>query len=405
MNISTARSATRFKEIGIKKVIGSSRIQLITQFLSESVLLSFFALFLAALIVLVFLPSVNTILGKKLNMNLTGAEIYGLIGIALLTGLVAGSYPAFFLSSFHPVGILKRHFQWMPIFKRKARDSTTTGSGGASLRKILLIIQFSLAIFFIICMMFIYEQLVFIRTKDLGYDKDHVVVLEMRGEIREKSLLLKNELLKNPDIQSISISLLSLVQWESSNNDIEWTGKIPDQQILFGGNWVDYDYLETFKMELVQGRFFSKEFSTDPNDACVINEAAVKAMGMENPVGKKIITSPGQTYERAYTIIGVLKDFHSESLHREIRPFLIRFLTFPGTYMCIRIAPGAVSHSLNFMEGKVREIVPSDPFHYYFFDEALEITHPGMTRDQVGKGRSNPDKRFVHLLLWNTSSF
>jgi hypothetical protein len=194
----------------------------------------------------------------------------------------------------------------------------------------------------------------------------------MTGEIRKKSLLLKNVLLKNPDIQNITISLLSLVQWESANSDLNWTGKTPDQQFMLGGNWVDYDYLETFKLKMAQGRFFSREFSTDPKEACVVNEAAVKAMEMENPVGKRIIMSPGKTSERTYKIIGILKDFHTESLHKELRPFLLRFLTFSGGYMCIKIAPGTISNSINFIESKVREIVPSDPFNYNFLDEELD---------------------------------
>jgi len=372
MNLSTARSTARFKEIGIKKVVGSSRLQLIKQFLSESILLSFLALFLAVIIVLLLLPSVNNILDKQLKMNLTSGVISGLIGIALLTGIISGSYPAFFLSSFHPVGILKRQFQRMPLAKRKAGYRLARSAKGSSLRRILLIAQFSLSIFFIICITFVYKQLDFIRTKDLGYDTEHIVVLKMTGEIRKKSLLLKNVLLKNPDIRNITISLLSLVQWESANSDLNWTGKTPNQQIMLGGNWVDYDYLETFKLKMAQGRFFSREFSTDPKEACVVNEAAVKAMEMENPVGKKIIISPGKTSEGTYKIIGILKDFHTESLHKELRPFLLRFLTFPGGYMCIKIAPGTISNSINFIESKVREIVPSDPFNYNFLDEELD---------------------------------
>jgi len=372
MNLSTARSTARFKEIGIKKVVGSSRYQLIKQFLSESVLLCFGALFLAVIVVLLLLPSVSNILGKQLTMNFNGGIITGLIGIALFTGIVSGSYPAFFLSSFHPVGILRSQLQWMPFLGRNRNKRNTGTMTGISLRRILLIIQFSLSIFFIICVTFIHRQLDFIRTKDLGFDKEHIIILRMTGETRRQPQLLKNKLLINSDIQSISFSGMSLVQWESADIDFDWTGRSPGQQIMFGENWVDYDYLETFKMKMAQGRFFSREFSTDPGEACVINEAAVKAMGMENPVGKKIIMSPGKTSERTYTIIGILKDFHTESLHKEIRPFFIRFLTFSGTYMCIRIAPGTISNSLNFIESKVKEIVPNDPFTYNFLDEELD---------------------------------
>jgi len=374
MNLSTARSEKRFKEIGIKKVVGSSRIQLIKQFLSESIFLSFLSLFLAVLLIQLLLPSINTMLGTKLKLNFSGGVVLTFICIGLLTGIVSGSYPAFYLSSFHPVAILKGQFSFMTILKRKSASR----SRGSSLRKILVVTQFSLSILFIICVTVIYRQLDFIKNKDLGFEKEHIVVLQSTGELKQRSQAIKNELLKNPDIIGVAFSAFSLVQWESamSNVDLDWTGKTTSQNFVLGDNYVDYDFLKTFKMEMAQGRFFSSEFPTDASDACVVNEAAVKAMEMKNPIGKKITWRPGSQYENSSTIIGVIKDFNTQSLHQEIGPFVLspieRMLKFMGNYMCIKIKSENISQSLKFIESKIKEFVPNDPFTYHFFDEELD---------------------------------
>jgi len=377
MNLSTARSEKRFKEIGIKKVVGSSRMQLIKQFLSESILLSLLALFLATLIVKLLLPYINAMLGVELKLNYSLVFILSLFGMALLTGIASGSYPAFFLSSFHPAAILKGQLSSMIILKRKGGQKSTVSQRGSFLRKFLVVAQFSLSIFFIICVMGIHKQLNYIRNRDLGFDKEHVLVLQVTGELKQKSQIIKNELLKNPDIQNVTFSAYSLTDWESSvsGRDLDWTGRKIDRDFLIGNNYVDYDYLKTFNMKMAEGRFFSKEFATDASDACVVNEAAVEATGMKEPIGKKIVWSSGSQNENRRTIVGVIKDFNTQSLHQEIRPFALmpieNILQYMSNYMCIKLKSDDIPRSLKLIESKIKEFVPDDPFIYHFLDEKI----------------------------------
>jgi len=377
MNLSTARSEKRSKEICIRKVLGSSRLQLIKQFLNESVFLSFLALLLALVIVELILPSINSILGTQLDLRFSGGFILSLIVIALITGIFAGSYPAFYLSSFHPVAVLKGQSSWMLLLKRKSGRKSIGRSKAFSLRKLLVLTQFSLSIFFIVCALFIYKQLDYIKNRNLGFKKEHIIVLQSMGELKQKIQAVKNELLKSPDIKSVTFSAFSPVEWESSMSTVamNWTGRTTDQDFIIGDNYVDVDFLETFGMEMAQGRFFSREFPTDSSDACVVNEAAIKAMQLENPIGKKITWRPGSKLENSRTIIGVIKDSHTQSLHHEIKPFVIqsieRIQKYMANYMYIKIESSNIPKTLQFIESKIKEFVPNDPFVYRFFDEEV----------------------------------
>jgi len=386
MNLSTARSEMRFKEIGIKKVVGSTRMQLVKQFLNEAILLSLLALFLATLMVKLLLPSVNAVLGVELNLDYSLVFILSLFGIALLTGIASGSYPAFFLSSFRP---LKRQLSSMIILKRKRGQKSTIRQRGSFLRKILVVAQFSLSIFFIICVMVIHKQLNYIRNRDLGFDKEHVVVLQATGELKRRSQNIKNDLLKHPDIRNVTFSAFSLTDWESSvaGRNLDWTGKQTDRDFLIGNNYVDYDYLKTFNMEMIEGRFFSKEFLTDASDACVVNEAAVKAMGMKEPLGKKLVWGRGTQNENRRTIVGVIEDFNTQSLHQEIRPFALmpieNIQQYMSNYMCIKLQSDDIPRSLKLIENKIKEFVPDDPFIYQFLDEKIDSLY--RTEQLTGK--------------------
>ncbi|UCC41825.1 MAG: ABC transporter permease [Candidatus Aminicenantes bacterium] len=389
MNLSTARSEKRFKEIGIKKVVGSSRTQLIKQFLSEAIFLSLLALFLATVIVKLLLPSVNATLGVELDLNYSLVFILSLFSMALLTGIASGSYPAFFLSSFQPAAILKGQLSSMIILKKKGSQKSTVRQRGSFLRKVLVVAQFSLSIFFIICVMGVHKQLNYIRNRDLGFDKGHVVVLQATGELKKGSQTIKNELLKNPDIQNVTFSAFSLTDWESSVSglDLDWTGKMSDRDFLIGNNYVDYDYLKTFNMKMAEGRFFSKEFAADASDACVVNEAAVKAMGMKEPIGKKIVWSSGSQYENRRTIVGVIKDYNTQSLHQEVRPFALmpieNMQQNMSNYMCIKLRSDNIPRSLKLIESKIKEFVPDDPLIYHFLDEKINSLY--QTEQLTGK--------------------
>lgn len=389
MNLSTARSEKRFKEIGVKKVVGSTRMQLIKQFLNEAILLSLLALFLAIFLVKLLLPSINAVLGVEVSLNYSLVFILSLFSIALLTGITSGSYPAFFLSSFRPAAILKRQLSSIIILRRKRGQKSTIRQRGSSLRKILVVAQFSLSIFFIICVMGIHKQLNYIRNRDLGFDKEHIVVLQATGELKRRSQSIKNELLKHPDIQNVTFSAFSLTDWESSvaGRDLEWTGKQTDRDFLIGNNYVDYDYLKTFNMEMIKGRFFSKEFVTDASEACVVNEAAVKAMDMKEPLGKKIVWGSGAQDENRRTIVGVIEDFNTQSIHQEIRPFVLmpieNIQQYMSNYMCIKLQSDNIPRSLKLIEDKIKEFVPDDPFMYHFLNE--EINSLYHTEQLTGK--------------------
>ena len=377
MNLSTARSDQRFKEIGIKKVVGSSRTQLIRQFLTESILMAIMALVIALLLVQMILPSINAMLGTQLALSFTGKFILILMAIALLTGITAGSYPAFYLSAIPPVSIIKGQFSLRSIFKSTAKGKTTAGTKGTSLRKILVVVQFALSIFFVICVVVIHKQLDYIRNRDMGFDKEHVVVVESMGELKQKNQIVKDELLKFPEIQGVTFGAFSPFDWESSASTIRmsWTGKTTELEFAVGENYVDYDYADTLGLWMVQGRFLSKAFPTDASEACVVNEAVVTAMVMEDPIGKKITWNPGTERESSRTIVGVVRDFNTQSLHREIRPFVLMPIEpmrqGMSNYTYIKIKSENISQTIALIGGKIRELVPNDPFVHYFLDEEM----------------------------------
>jgi putative ABC transport system permease protein len=353
MNLSTARAEKRAKEIGIKKVLGSSRLQLIGQFLTESTILAFIALVLAVGLVKLALPSLNALGIGPLEMRPSGLLIAAVLGFTLLTGILAGSYPAFLLSSFEPVAAFKG---------RSGR------SRGARLRKILVIGQLALSTIFIVSVFALDGQMRFIRNRDLGFNKANVVVLELPGALGNKGLVLKEALSGNPDVVSATLASDSLEEWGSSSSP-DWPGKQPDQIFDMGIAWVDEDYQRTLGLKMAEGRFFSRDFPGDLAKGWVINEAAVKAMGMTSSLGQKLSMPLGEKIEG--TVIGVVKDFHTESLQAPVRPFALLYSRGAGQ-MLIRIRPGNTARILSSIEAQVRKIVPNDPFLYRFLDQSLD---------------------------------
>ncbi|MBN1562002.1 ABC transporter permease [candidate division KSB1 bacterium] len=356
INLATARSSVRAREIGIKKVMGSKRSQLIVQFLGESLfscLISFvFSLFLTEL----WLPIINRLLHVRLQLDLSPATLFVLVGIILFTGIIGGLYPAFFLSSFRVITTLKG-------------DSINSARGPLWARKILVIAQFTLSIIFIIGLTVIFSQLYYCKNKYMGYDKENIVVLPLNGEAGQKQVQIKNELLRHSKILNATITTGGLAGWSSSAG-LDWNGKRPDQIFDVGVNRVDYDFLQTFKMEMRQGRFFSREFSTDLSDACVLNETAVRAMEMENPIGKQVIWCKGTDFEQTATIIGVLKDYHTESFHTDIRPYIL-FPIERGNRLNVKIASTGVRQTLNDIRRIIKEIAPNYTFSVHFVDDEI----------------------------------
>jgi putative ABC transport system permease protein len=358
MNLSTARSETRLKEIGVKKAFGSTRLVLIKQFLGESVFLSFLGLAEAGLLVILFLPMLNRILDVRLTLHGAGSFLILVAGITLFTGLVSGSYPAVFLSSLSPVRILKGSF------------SPGKGSRSSPLRRFLVIIQFSISIVFIICVTGVSRQLEFLRSRNLGYQKENVIMLSLKGQLRRNNQALKQELFRIPQVESVTTTINPLIGWWSSSA-AGWEGRMSDKKANLGYNWVDFDFLKTLGLELAEGRFFSPEIASDIRDAFVVNEAAVRAMELTDPVGKEVIRSPGTPYEDRGRIIGVVKDFHFESLRGEIRPFCL-IPSMNGGEMSIRLRPGRQGEALAAIEKTIRTMSPGHPVDIRFLDKEID---------------------------------
>ncbi|MFC1726389.1 ABC transporter permease [candidate division KSB1 bacterium] len=361
MNLTTARYYNRAKEIGIRKVAGATRKNIITQFFGESILLSFFAFIISILLVLFLLPVFNNLSGKELSINITEnfSLILGFSLIVFFTGIISGSYPALFISSLKPVKIIKN------TLSEKGRSRSI-------FRKTLVVIQFTFTIILIIGSIVIYKQLQFITKKDLGFNKENIISLYPEEIILRNFETVRGELLKNPRILSISKGLTP-TGWYGLNSDtrpIDWEGNEAGESILILRWSADYDYLNTFGMELKEGRFFSPEFSNDTLNY-ILNETAVKEMGIESPLGKWF--SYGG---RKGTIIGILKDFHQVSLRRRILPLLLFFEGgFP--HMNIRISPDDIPNTLTFLEEYWKKFVPDSPFRYNFVDEDIESFYSG----------------------------
>ncbi len=356
INLTTARSLTRAKEIGIRKTVGAFRTQLIRQFFGESMFLTIIASVVGIGLGLLFLPKFNSLTGKTFTWDsLLGQNILvGIVGIILLTVFIAGNYPALLLSRFQPVNVL--------------RGTPASGSRGRLFRKVLVVFQFSLSVFLIIGTLMIFRQVQFLRESTVGYDKENVVIFGIGGQYRRDIDTVKTELLSNPDILNITLTDVAPYRWQSNAGvgDVNWEGK-SNQQVKMVMTSVDHDFLDTFKLEMAQGRFFSREFTTDPEDAFVVNEAAVRAMEMENPVGKWL-----KVWDFNKRIIGVVRDYHFESLHNEIIPMAMRIEPRAHSQACVRIAPYRVPETLAVLERKWKEFYSEYPFEYRFLDDTLQ---------------------------------
>ena len=364
MNLTTARASRRSLEIGMRKVVGANRANLIRQFLGESVLISFLSLLIAVGLVSLVLPAFNSISGKELSLaafNL-GLLAAGLIGIALLTGILAGSYPAFLLSAIRPIRVFK--------------SSLRMGSKNSAFRKILVTCQFSLSIGLIIGTFVVYRQLDFMQKKNLGYNQEHIVYFAERGVFWKNYDAFKMELQRNPNIVGITAASSIPTHTVTSTSGVDWEGKEPGFNVLFTQFNVDYDYFETLEMEMAQGRSFSKDFPTDAADAFILNETGAQLTGMEDPIGKKFTL-----WKKSGPIIGVVKDYHFKSLHAKIEPLVLRmFHENWNRYVIIRIRSDNITETLKTVEDAYKKIHPGYPFEFQFLDEALNALYSSEKR-------------------------
>jgi len=322
MNLATARSARRAKEVGLRKVVGAGRKQLIGQFLGESMLISFVSLILATGIVWLLLPLFNDLAGKKLSIHLLDRRIITiLVTIALATGLISGSYPALFLSGFQPVKVLKGNVKTM--------------GGNLIFRNGLVVVQFVVSIMLLAGTAIVYRQLNFIKSMNLGFDKSNLLYLPMAGEMWNKQQALKAELKQNPLTANYAITSDLPVDLASGTVNVQWEGKDPKSQVVFPTLMVDEGFFNVFQMKILSGRVFSPEFKSDTTNF-IVNEKAVQVMGMKvsNAVGKSL-----SLWDNKGTIIGVVKDFNYKPIQQPIEPMIIALNRWGGTAV-IRTQPG-----------------------------------------------------------------
>ncbi|QMU31216.1 ABC transporter permease [Adhaeribacter radiodurans] len=353
MNLATARSARRAKEVGVRKVIGAGKRELIGQFIGESMLVTLLATVFALVLVQLLMPVFNQLTGKVISIPY-GSPLFllAVTGIAIITGLLAGSYPALFLSSFEPVKVLKGTLRF--------------SNSSIWFRKGLVVFQFILSSVLIVSALVVYSQVQYIRHKNLGLNRENVAYLYLEGGLKEHAASLKADLLRSSDIKGATLSNQNPLTVGFSTGGVEWPGKTPKADVLFSVVATEYDYLRTMDIQLKAGRDFSREFGTDTSNF-IVNEEAVRLMNLKEPVGQKIKVMGVEGH-----IIGVTKDFHSSSLHNAMQPLIMLLQPKYADYLFVRLAAGKTSTGLTQLEKLAKQYNPGYPFEYHFLDEDFE---------------------------------
>jgi putative ABC transport system permease protein len=361
MNLATARSTQRAKEVGLRKVMGAYKNTLIIQHLCESLFFALVAMFMAIILAELLLTIFNDIIGRKLTLNLfkNWTLLLQILLITFLVGIFSGSYPAFFLSSFQPISVLKEGF--------------SPGARGHLIRRILVVFQFTISTFLIFGTLIINAQMHFIKHKDLGLCTEHILVMSMRdaqAETLRKCELFQKELLNIPAVQNVTIS-----RFDPSFNGAatvigKWETSTEGNELYTNINWIDHRYLDSYKIELLTGRNFFETTSESEINNCLINEAAARSFGWEAPIGKTIADE--------ITVIGLVKDFHFASLRYKIEPLILYNIYRPGTnprvgnQLSIRVSSNQIDETIHKLESLYKEIFPSETFQYQFLDEQMQ---------------------------------
>ena len=360
MNLATARSSGRAKEVGLRKVVGAQRSQLTRQFLGESTITALISLLIALVMVILILPEFNQFVGRSLSFNLASnlSLVFILLLFAISVGILSGIYPALFLSAFKPVRVLKGNLD--------------SGKKGLSFRTVLVVFQFAISIVLIICVSVVSSQLSYMQARNLGFDKEHVVVLPSSPVIVKNLDSFKSRLLLNPSILSISAAkrVPSGRLLDSSGASVlsgETSQPITFRIALLR---VDHDYIPTFKMEMAAGRNFSKEIRTDSNQAFILKETAIRRIGWKTP--EEAIDQGFGYGGRKGQIVGVVKDFHFESFHQEISPIVMLLSSTDLNQISIRINSQNIPQTMAFLQDLWSEMRPEYPFSYYFIDENFD---------------------------------
>ena len=359
MNLATARASTRAQEVGIRKVVGSDKWKLVIQFLTESFFITFLSLAVALLLVWLSIPMFDNLTGKELAVHLTGNSVLVpvLIGIGIIVGFLAGTYPAFFLASFQPVRVLK--------------GQPAAGMKGGWLRNILVVLQFSVTIFLLISTAVVFRQLGFIRNKDLGFDRNNIVLLERAYILREKKEAFRQELLKNPGIVQVSYSNVvpgSIIGSTAYLPEGSNTSETRAINFMFA----DPSFLDTYTLTMAEGRWFSEQTPTD-SQAVIINEAAARALGFREPLSQRLVVLGFDSIPRP--VIGVVKDFHYQSLHQEINPLVVHFDPGYLSWISVKIRPDDRKQVLSSIESIWKQFTSDQPIFQSFLEDYMSVAY------------------------------
>ncbi len=352
MNLATARSESRAREVGIRKSVGSRRKELIFQFLGESVMVTFLSSVLAIVVVELVLPSYNLLVNKNISIDYSNPWLWSIaIGWVFVIGIFAGSYPAFYLSSFQPVKVLK--------------GKINVGKGATTPRKVLVTLQFGFSIFLIIGTIVIYQQIMHVKSRDMGYDRENLMQIWTNGELETNFQTIREELVRTGVVKSVCKSN-SPITSIFSNNEVKWEG-MPDQRVSFSTIATEYDYTETMGIKMIEGRDFSRDFKSD-SMAVVVNEAAVEMMAMENPIGQHL-----KMNDRDLEIIGVMPNVVMASPYQPVEPMTLIFDPDWSSTITLRLNISQdLSESINTIESVFKKLNPTYPFEFRFADADFE---------------------------------
>jgi len=353
MNLATARSAGRAREVGMRKVVGSRRSTLIAQFLSESVVLTIISLILSIILLIILLPKFNMLAGKSFSLSIlySPVVVISFIGVIIVAGIIGGSYPAFFLSRFSPVTVLK--------------GEITKGSAGSLFRKILVVIQFTISVVMIVCTLIVFRQLNYLKTMDQGFNQDNVLTLQLNRGLVRKYPVLKQALLENENIRYVT----------STNTPVgEGSGKVifnveTDQGMVQRGvNFavVDHDFIDALGIRMIEGRDFQQDMPSDTLLAVVVNETLANRLGWQDPIGKKVELGDENTLRAS--VIGMMADYHQTGMYNEIESLMLVYREL-GNIIYVKLSGNNTGQTISFIESKWNEVFPDQPFSYTFLKE------------------------------------
>ena len=369
MNLSTARSAKRAQEVGMRKVLGADKKKLVYQFLGETIILSSFAFIIATGLAELAFPMIISLTELELSIFFIDVPLFVVVsvGFVFIVGIIAGCYPAFFLAAFKPLRVLKGRVR--------------TGQANFRFRSILVVFQFAVSVFLIIGTFVVFNQISYMKNRNLGFDKEHIVYIQILDDsIQYSTESIKRELMKIPGV--IRASATSHVPSQGAmHNAFVPEGFSLEESQMMGRISGDFDFLETFGIELIDGRSFSPKFSTDIKESILINETAAKKIGWDDPIGKRISEILEKPIPR--TVIGVVKDFHTNSLHQPLESVLINYDPEDYSYVAVRLSPANIPRTMELLEKKWKELDPTGMFHYTFLDASLDALY--RTEERLGK--------------------